>query len=342
MALKIGARVQVGSHAGIVALDNEDGTWNIEFDTGEEGDIPMKSIVVSEDQSLDQAMSDGLNSWCPAGARIVAMPWAEPKPDGWTRFACFSDTHGLHDQIPEKHKPAVDVLLHAGDFSNTGELEQVESLNSWLKDYPAKHKLVIAGNHDITFHEEYYQAVGAKRFHSGREYDCGKAKGLLTDCTYLEDSSTEVFGYRIFGSPWQPEFCEWAFNLPRGEECRKRWAAIPKELDILITHGPPAGRGDRCSSGLRAGCDQLLDAIKSRKVSVNLFGHIHESYGMSADDVTLFVNASTCTHGYRPTNPPIVFDLPPASELRQATAAAAASRSSMSTSKTVAAQSDWV
>jgi len=328
MLLKIGMRVQVGDQSGMIAMDNEDGTWNIDFDSGVEGDVESRFIQILEDQSLDHLNANpGLGSWAPAGARIVAKPWDQPKPDGWTRFVCFSDTHGLHDQIPKNHMPPADVLLHAGDFSNAGELEQVESLNTWMKAYPAQCKVVIAGNHDITFHEDYYQKVGAKRFHRGRDpYDCRKAKSLLSDCIYLEDSGTEVGGYKIFGSPWQPEFCEWAFNLPRGEECRKRWAAIPKEVDILITHGPPAGRGDKCSSGFRAGCDDLLTAIAQRKISVNLFGHIHESYGFSADDVTLFVNASTCTHGYRPTNPPVLFDLPPASELRQATAKAAETR----------------
>ena len=67
------------------------------------------------------------------GIRIVSPPFTEPKPEGWTRFVCFSDTHGLHDSIPEEHRPAADVLLHGGDFTNTGELEQVESLGKWLK-----------------------------------------------------------------------------------------------------------------------------------------------------------------------------------------------------------------
>ena len=41
-----------------------------------------------------------------------------------------------------------------GDFTNTGELEQIKSFNDWLERYPAKEKVVIAGNHDVTLHEE--------------------------------------------------------------------------------------------------------------------------------------------------------------------------------------------
>ena len=46
---------------------------------------------------------------------------------------------------------------------------------------------------------------------------------------------------RFYGSPWQPEFHGWAFNLKRGEEIRKVWEKIPDEVDVLITHGPPYG-----------------------------------------------------------------------------------------------------
>lgn len=55
--------------------------------------------------------------------------------------------------------------------------------------------MVIAGNHDVTFDEDYYLARGARRFHKGKPYDCSKARGLLKSCTYLEDSSIEVRGH---------------------------------------------------------------------------------------------------------------------------------------------------
>lgn len=301
-----------------MALDNEDGTWNVEFDDdGMEGDFRTEDL---------QRVEDLVQSWCPAGAHLVPEPWTAKCPEGWTRFVCFSDTHGLHALIPKKHMPAGDVLLHAGDFTNTGELEQIESFNEWLETYPAEHKVVIAGNHDITLHEEYYKGRGAKRFHPHKSYDCTKAKALLKGCIYLEDASKEVRGYQVYGSPWQPEFCDWAFNLPRGEELRRCWGAIPEDTDILLVHGPPAGHVDRTSRDTRVGCEDLLAAIQDRRVSVVVTGHLHESYGTSADEVTLFVNASTCTSEYNPTRPPIVFDLPPPRELQEATTRAASQR----------------
>ena len=140
------------------------------------------------------------------GIRLVPpREWSTPKPAGWTRFVCFSDTHGLHDQIPSGHQPAGDVLLHAGDFTCIGRHEQVESFGLWTAGYPCTDKVVIAGNHDITFDEQYYTARGAER-HGERPYDCTLARGLLagTGCTYLQDELVEVQGYTIYGSPWQP------------------------------------------------------------------------------------------------------------------------------------------
>lgn len=340
--MQVGTRVEVdGRGPGMVQVDNEDGTWSVELDDETEGDFTEAQLRVAEDQSshledlrkglTPPGAGEGPRRELPSGILLVRDPAAEPKPVGWTRFVCFSDTHGLHDGIPACHRPEADVLLHAGDFTNTGELEQVASFGRWLEAYPATTKVVIAGNHDTTFDAAYYHREsdggGKRRFHPTKNYDCSKARGLLAGCVYLEDSGLEVCGYRIYGSPWQPEFCDWAFNLPRGSvDLSKRWQQIPESVDILMTHGPPAGFCDRTSSGLRVGCEQLLAAIRRRQISVSFAGHIHEGYGCAADDVTLYVNGSTCTHSYRPTNPPIVFDLPPPEELRKATAKNAAGR----------------
>lgn len=257
-----------------------------------------------------------------AKAKIVWDPSEEVKASGWTRFVCFSDTHGLHDQI--RNCPEADVLLHAGDLTNTGEVHQLGSLAQWLEKYPAQHKIVIAGNHDITLQPSYYEKSW-RRFHT-EPYDCEEARALLSNgcCTYLEDEATEVNGYRIYGSPWQPAFCDWAFNLEVGAACKAAWDKIPSDVDILITHGPPFGMNDNCSDGSRQGCKELLKAIQSRNVAVSIAGHLHSGYGVTGDGVTLFANASTCDSKYNPINSPIVFDLPPAAELREGTKAMAA------------------
>ena len=331
--MRIGARVDVTGHGlGILAVDNNDNTWNVELDDGDEGDFANTFITISADESKDALLHAAAAPLLSTGIRVVNHP-AQPKPSGWTRFACFSDTHGLHDNIPSAACWPADVLLHAGDFTNTGEVDQIESLVRWLAAYPAEHRVVIAGNHDLTLDPKYYLIQeGWRRFHSA-PLDCDRARAVLEefDCIYLQDEQVEVRGYTIYGSPWQPAFCDWAFNLPRGTACWEKWSAIPEAVDVLMTHGPPYGRGDqthahRGHSGERVGCQDLRRAIEQRSVSVSVAGHVHEGYGVSHDGATLYVNASTCTHDYRPTNLPIVFDAPPPAELRAATTAAAASR----------------
>lgn len=197
-------------------------------------------------------------------------------------------------------------ILHFLLLSPPPSPRQVQSFAQWLRDYPAKEKVVIAGNHDLSFDEEYCRARMKKTSM------CAEVKETLSgSCTYLEDEFVEVFGYRIYGSPWQPEFCDWAFNLPRGEALAKVWKKIPDSLDILMTHGPAYSILDKCQSGLNAGCEELLKAIRKRNVKVHLSGHIHEGYGIEEVGKTFYMNASTCTFFYRPTNPPLLFDLPP-------------------------------
>ena len=89
------------------------------------------------------------------------------------------------------------------------------------------------------------------------------------------------------------------------------WEKIPLDTDIVITHGPPVGQGDKCSSGHYAGCvDLLARIVDDVKPLFHIFGHIHEGYGATTNGTTTFVNASTCTLSYKPHNPPLVFDLP--------------------------------
>ena len=135
----------------------------------------------------------------------------------------------------------------------------------------------------------------------------------------------------IAGTPHQPVYGGWAFNLARGQECLNKWNLIPEDVDVLVTHSPPLGFGDLTSTGVRAGCVELLHSVQRRiKPKYHVYGHIHEGrapgqdhqqrrtgsvsgYGVRSDGKILFINASTCDINYRPCNPAIVFDvsLPP-------------------------------
>jgi len=227
-----------------------------------------------------------------------------PKPEGATRFVCLSDTH---EKLGAIHIPPGDVILHAGDFTFAGQPGAVERFNAILGTLPHPHKVVIAGNHDITFHEEFYERKWSRWHHE--KFNSTKVKQSLTNCIYLEDSHVNINGINIYGSPWQPAFCDWAFNLHRGEPLRKVWSKIPETTDILMTHGPPLGHGDITRTGEACGCADLLVTIKRIQPAAHIFGHIHEAYGVSKEGKTVCINASNCNLSYAPLNNPVVFDV---------------------------------
>lgn len=154
---------------------------------------------------------------------------------------------------------------------------------------------------------------------SAEEMNAERIKQELTHALYLQDQSTSIYGLKIYGTPWQPEFCHWAFNLKRGQPLLDKWDLIPDDTDILITHGPPVGYGDLCAIGVRAGCVELLNTVQKRvRPKYHVYGHIHEGYGTRSDGRTVFINASICDLAYNPSNKPIVFDIPlPAGQTKE-------------------------
>lgn len=207
------------------------------------------------------------------------------------RLVLLSDTHGLHDAL---RVPDGDVLVHAGDLSSTGKPREIEACARFFGRQTHTHKIVIAGNHDFLF-----------------ERDPERAEALLQGAaTYLRDSGTTAAGVRFWGSPWQPWFYDWAFNLPRGAALAEKWALVPDGIDVLVTHGPPFGVLDRVArGGMSVGCEALLEALPRIAPKLHVFGHIHEAYGVVQRDGILHVNASTCDLRYAPVNPPVVVDV---------------------------------
>lgn len=138
---------------------------------------------------------------------------------------------------------------------------------------------------------------------------------LFKNCTYLEDSSTTVGkegDIEVYGSPWTPAFYDWAFNLPRGEALDRVWSKVPGSTDVLISHGPPLGRGDFTDHSGRSGDYDLLQHVQNRiRPRLHVFGHIHQGHGYSFDGHTLFCNASSLNSETEiASRPCIVVDLP--------------------------------
>lgn len=204
------------------------------------------------------------------------------------RLVLLSDTHGQHRRVPV---PSGDVFIHAGDLLLFGDTHLLDDFNAWLGELPHRYKLVIAGNHDFYFAKE--QAASAAR---------------LTNACYLQDQAVTLSGLNFYGSPWQPWFGDLAFNLPRGEALRKKWELIPADTQVLITHTPPFGQGDRTWDGEHVGCRDLQEAVTRVQPRLHVFGHIHEAAGSSVQGGTTFVNASVCDDEYQWVRTPVVFD----------------------------------
>lgn len=207
------------------------------------------------------------------------------------KIVFIADTHNEHLNIDV---PAGDMIVHAGDLSGSGTASQLEDFFSWFRRLPHQHKVLIAGNHDWLF-----------------ELNNDRARELAQGVVYLQDESVTIEGLKIYGTPWQPWFMDWAFNLQRGTALKAKWDLIPSDTDILITHGPPHGIGDKTDAGELAGCEDLLSAVLRIRPKIHVYGHIHEGYGVYRrdDTPTVFVNASVCDAAYYPINAPVVLDI---------------------------------
>lgn len=210
------------------------------------------------------------------------------------RLVILSDTHGLHGLIDTV--PDGDVLIHAGDMTGRGTLEELEEFLAWFGAFPHRNKVLVAGNHDWMF-----------------ERQSTLAEALVpSDITYLRDAGVSIHGVKFWGSPWQPWFYDWAFNLLRGAEIATKWALIPEDVHVLITHGPPYGILDEVlrPPGKHQGCEALRERLGSlRELRLHAFGHIHEAYGTFTEGECRFVNASICDFQYALVNAPVVVDL---------------------------------
>jgi Icc-related predicted phosphoesterase len=145
----------------------------------------------------------------------------------------------------------------------------------------------------------------------------------------LECTSVEVEGVKVWGSPWQNWFCNFAFNAPEknGEAwlAEKVYAHMPEGTDIVVTHGPPYGgdpispqnsdrtRPSKTTPAQHLGSKALLSRLREVQPKLLVTGHIHSGYGQyevvlvqDGNPVTCrIVNASITDEKYHFVKPPI-------------------------------------
>lgn len=226
------------------------------------------------------------------------------------RLTILSDTHTRHGLIPMSDLPGGDAILHAGDIMNSGyNKNDILDFCTWfesLKQYDAK--IFIAGNHDRMFEDD---PEGAREIVE-----------RFLNIDYLQDEQLTLYGdgpngdipennIRIYGSPWQPWFYDWAFNVERNSlKLAGKWEAIPDNTDILVTHGPAFGTLDTVAGRQydNLGCELLAERIERLKPKIHICGHIHSGYGYQFKDGTHFFNAAVLDEQYEYTQKPITFD----------------------------------
>ncbi len=210
------------------------------------------------------------------------------------KFCCISDLHG---HLPKLDHLDFDCLLIAGDIvplDSHSPLKSAIWLNTkfkkWLKSIN-RPIVGVAGNHDFVLE---------------------KGKHLIDNdlpWVYLEDSLTIINGLKIYGSPWQPRFFDWAFNLDE-IDLERKWSKIPDDTNILLLHGPPYGYGDfSYYEYVHTGSPSLTRRIQEVKPKLVVSGHIHAGYGTYNIKETVVINASHVDEHYEPVNPPIIIDI---------------------------------
>jgi Icc-related predicted phosphoesterase len=219
----------------------------------------------------------------------------------------LSDTHNQHEKFECE---GGDVLLHAGDFTGRGSVTEVIQFLDWYAKQKYTHKVLIAGNHDWAMESQ-----------SNLMADECRKRGihLLDDSGVILKDMVEEYQIKVWGSPVQPWFHDWAFNRARNlneaqfrriKEIKPHWDMIPKDTEILITHGPPYEildevknvMGDSYRLPQYAGCEELAKKILQTEVKLHVFGHIHEGRGIKYSGPVTYVNASCLDRMYYPAS----------------------------------------
>ncbi|MBZ9631046.1 metallophosphatase domain-containing protein [Salegentibacter sp. LM13S] len=207
------------------------------------------------------------------------------------KLICISDTHNKHKQIPI---PDGDVLIHAGDITEGGTKREVVDFLEWFSAQPHEHKIFIAGNHDFFFEKYNEEEI---------------QKIIPENVNYLKESGINLNGIKFWGSPVTPGDGTWAFNQKQTQEIDSHWEQIPEDTQVLISHTPPYKIKDVLNNGKHIGCASLLKTIQNREIEFHIFGHVHDSYGITTVAGTKFINASCLDNKYRSLHPPLALDI---------------------------------
>lgn len=205
------------------------------------------------------------------------------------RIVCFSDTHGLEDQI---QIPDGDALIFCGDLCCGGRIEEYYRFAQFMRKQKHSLKIIVAGNHDWLFQREPQQA-----------------KQIFEGVTWLHDNAISIGRDTIYGTSWQPTFFNWAFNRTE-QELSELYSRIFFETTVLVTHCPPYEVLDVNRDGQNCGSVALKERANNLPyLRYHLFGHIHGNWGEHFDGKCSSINCCVLTENYTVYRKPIVIDL---------------------------------
>lgn len=214
------------------------------------------------------------------------------------KLCLISDTHTKHQRIGLK-KFEADVLVHCGDITGNGGIAAITDFLTWFNEQKQfKYKIFIAGNHDWLFQRNNYLARKVVE-------DVGQG-----DIIYLENEEKVIENIKFYGTPVQPPFMNWAFNVYE-PKLSEYWKMIPDDTDVLITHSPPYMILDYVPHSMQhEGSPTLYREIMDRiKPRIHCFGHIHEGYGVVDMEDIKFINASCLDGDYMAVNDPVIVEI---------------------------------
>ena len=207
------------------------------------------------------------------------------------KIVAFSDSHWRLDKL---EIPSGDVLVFAGDWSQSnGSIMDAIKFAAVIKKVDCKHKLIIAGNHDFCAQNE--TAVVAQIFQEA-------------GAVYLQDKTYTIDNINFYGTPWCPEFMNWAFMKP-DYELTHVFSKIPSNTDVLITHTPPYGIMDMVDTRENVGSHALEESMKRIKPAIHIFGHIHDGHGVEHSDTVEYYNVSVCDDTYNLVHKPTIIEV---------------------------------
>lgn len=222
-------------------------------------------------------------------------------------LVAISDTHGAHHDID---LPYGDILVHCGDFSNTGSPREIDSFSQWFGSQPHPIKLLVWGNHDLTLDRPFYDA-NWKRFHKQKYPPLPKNYWKDRGITTLTNEIVVVNGIKFWGHPaLRPEYNYWAWEFDSWKDSDDTMYGIPRDVDVVITHSPPYGVLDRNLSGEHIGNEELLVHIHDRvRPRICIFGHVHNPGSVRDDNGTRYYNVSMVDENLNIAHEPLVLEI---------------------------------